>query len=97
MLLRYFRQTRAGRLSDSIPCVQRFHSEEILSEGTKILSGTPKFECGVSTRPTKVLIRVLTIKSLAINYLPPESRGLNSLLSDDALNFNMQIVYRIVH
>ena len=45
----------------------------------------------------KVLIRVLTIKSLAINYLPPESRGLNSLLSDNALNFNMQIVYRIVH
>ena len=34
----------------STPCVQRFHPEEILSEGAKILSRTPKFECGVSAR-----------------------------------------------
>ena len=46
VLLCYFRQTRAGWLSDFTPCVQRFHSEEILSEGAEILSGTPKFECG---------------------------------------------------
>ena len=41
MLLCYFRQTRAGWLSDSMPCVQRFHSEEILSEGAEILSEPP--------------------------------------------------------
>ena len=38
VLLCCFRQTRAGWQSDSMPCVQRFHSEEILSEGAKILS-----------------------------------------------------------
>ena len=42
VLLCYFRQTRAGRLSDSMPCVQRFHSEEILSEGAEILSESPR-------------------------------------------------------
>jgi len=42
VLLCCFRQTRAGWQSDSMPCVQRFHSEEILSEGAEILSGIAK-------------------------------------------------------
>jgi hypothetical protein len=42
VLLCYFRQTRAGWPNDSMPCVQRFHSEEILSEGAEILSEIAK-------------------------------------------------------
>ena len=67
MLLCYVRQTRAGRPSDSIPCVQRFHCEEILSEGTKSLSGTPKFECGVFARDS--LIRKVSARAMSgVNY-----------------------------
>ena len=38
----------------STACVQRFHSEEILSESAEILSGTPKFQCGVFARDSLV-------------------------------------------
>ena len=63
VLLCCFRQTRAGWQSDSMPCVQRFHSEEILSEVAEILSGTPKFECGVFARDCrydKIVIQYMT-------------------------------------
>ena len=47
----------------STACVQRFHSEEILSEVAEILSGTPKFECGVFARDCrydKIVIQYMT-------------------------------------
>ena len=50
MLLCYFRQTRAGWSCSSMPCVQRFYSEEILSEGAKILSGIAKVSTVVRFR-----------------------------------------------
>ena len=53
MLLCYFRQTRAGWSCSSMSCVQRFHSEEILSEGAEILSGTPN-------APTVARFRLVT-------------------------------------
>ena len=70
VLLCYFRQTRAGRLSDSMPCVQRFHSEEILSEGAEILSEGAEILSGIAKVSTVARFRVVT------SSVPPGSEVL---------------------
>ena len=60
VLLCCFRQTRAGWQSDSMPCVQRFHSEEILSEGAEILSEGAEILSGIAKVSTAARFRLVT-------------------------------------
>ena len=73
MLLCYFRQTRAGWPNDSMPCVQRFHSEEILSEGAEILSGIARVSTVVRFRLVTSSVPPCSEVLLCVGFVPPRT------------------------